>query len=265
MAPPVDMQALLRRQRIRMTPNISDVFGTPDQVQQNPDQDAQWQLLQQQMQQENEARFAPRQNTTATIAPINTSDKLKSQFFSKGDISAPYQRQADRANSLFADQDYFRQLQAQANAAYQQGIQGANAGAGYTPPTGTDIGSRIVAAAMKELGIPYSWGGGGAKGPSRGIKQGANTVGFDCSGLVQYAYAQVGLKMPRVSYGQLQTGSRSAIKNLRPGDLVGFGNGHHIAIYLGNGKIIEAPHTGAKVRIRNIGKGENVWGVKVYH
>lgn len=127
----------------------------------------------------------------------------------------------------------------------------------------------IIQSALQQQGIPYSWGGGGPSGPTLGQptgsfpKQATTTVGFDCSGLVQYAYAKAGIKMPRVSYGQLKQGSRTAINSLQPGDLVGFGNGSHIAIYLGNGKIIEAPYTGANVRVRKLNSSDykRAWGV----
>lgn len=129
--------------------------------------------------------------------------------------------------------------------------------------------AKIIEAAKKFIGTPYSWGGGNSKGPTLGSgtgsypQQATTTVGFDCSGLVQYAYAQVGIKMPRVSYGQLKQGTRTAVKSLQPGDLVGFGDGHHIAIYVGNGKIIEAPRTGLNVRVRALSAGEmkSAWGV----
>lgn len=131
--------------------------------------------------------------------------------------------------------------------------------------------NKILQAAMSQQGVPYSWGGGNASGPTLGQptgaypKQATTTVGFDCSGLVQYAYAKAGIKMPRVSYGQLKMGGKTAIANLQPGDLVGFGNGSHIAIYMGNGQIIEAPSTFKNVRVRKLSPSElkNAWGVHI--
>lgn len=107
-----------------------------------------------------------------------------------------------------------------------------------------------ISAASKYIGTPYSWGGGSLKGPSRGIGRGARTVGFDCSGLVRYAYAQVGKSMPRHSSAQFAMGKRTSVNNLRPGDLVG--RPGHIAIYIGNGKILEAPSTGKHVRVMSM-------------
>jgi cell wall-associated NlpC family hydrolase len=70
---------------------------------------------------------------------------------------------------------------------------------------------------------------------------------------MMYAFGKNGFSLPRVSYDQLKQGQMTSVSNLRPGDLVGFENGSHIALYLGNGRILEAPHTGADVRVRSLG------------
>jgi cell wall-associated NlpC family hydrolase len=120
---------------------------------------------------------------------------------------------------------------------------------------------KVIATAMQQLGTPYSWGGGGVGGASAGFAQGAGTVGFDCSSLMMFAFGKAGYSLPRVSYDQLKQGQRTDVSSLKPGDLVGFGDGHHIALYLGGGQILEAPHTGANVRVRSLGSNENAWGV----
>lgn len=125
-----------------------------------------------------------------------------------------------------------------------------------------------MAAAQRWIGVPYVYGGGGVAGPSRSALAHGNPdqVGFDCSGFVQYVLTKGGMSgVPRLSYDQLKMGQRVSLSALQPGDLVGFGDGHHIAIYLGNGQIIEAPHTGANVRIRSLGKSEDAWGVSLAH
>jgi cell wall-associated NlpC family hydrolase len=123
-------------------------------------------------------------------------------------------------------------------------------------------GSRglIIQKAMAQLGTPYVWGG-------------TSPGGFDCSGLVQWAYAQAGINLPRISYAQASSGVRTPISQLQPGDLVAFdennrngpGMADHISIYLGNNQILEAPHTGADVRVRTLGPGDetNAWGVSM--
>ena len=134
-------------------------------------------------------------------------------------------------------------------------------------PQGSGTGAAIVAAAMKWIGTPYSWGGGGPSGPSRGIcctrvqrADGSKIVGFDCSGLTQYAAAQVGIKLPRQSQYQSRVGnfipSSDGLAALRPGDLVFFGHVpslwtsiYHVGIYVGGGKMVNAPKPGYGVRV----------------
>lgn len=115
---------------------------------------------------------------------------------------------------------------------------------------------KVIAAALAQIGTPYSWGGGGTKGKSTGVGRGAGTVGFDCSGLVQYALNAGGMSTPdMVAAQQMRLGTRADIAQLQPGDLVATTSGGHIAIYLGGGKMIEAPHTGAFVRISPVRQG----------
>jgi len=107
----------------------------------------------------------------------------------------------------------------------------------------------VTGAALAQRGTPYSWGGGTPSGPTRGFAQGANTVGFDCSSLVQYAWAKVGVSLPRTTYDQINVGQ--SIPNLsqaRPGDLL-FPSTGHVQMYLGNGKVVEAPRTGGVVQV----------------
>ncbi|MEU8272590.1 NlpC/P60 family protein, partial [Sphaerisporangium sp. NPDC049002] len=114
-------------------------------------------------------------------------------------------------------------------------------------------GHKAVAAARTRIGTPYSWGGGGLDGPSTGIGRGANTVGFDCSGLVRYGWYQaVKRAMPRTTYTQWPWSRH--VDTPAEGDL-GFtsfssstGLPEHVTMYSGNNKIIEAPYTGSFVR-----------------
>jgi hypothetical protein len=109
----------------------------------------------------------------------------------------------------------------------------------------------VIARAMSQRGVPYSWGGGNAAGPSRGIDSGANTVGFDCSGLVLYAFAGVGVKLPHYSGSQYNLGRKIPAAQMQRGDAIFWGPGgsQHVAIYLGNNQMIEAPYTGSVVKI----------------
>jgi cell wall-associated NlpC family hydrolase len=127
----------------------------------------------------------------------------------------------------------------------------------------TSFRDKVIAAAMSQLGVPYSWGGGSKKGPSVGFGKGAGIRGFDCSSLVMYAFAQAGFSMPRTGRPQLRQGRRVPLSELKPGDFLGWGDGHHIALYLGNGKYIHAPTTGRNVEIKTLGKGSSAWGVSL--
>jgi hypothetical protein len=111
---------------------------------------------------------------------------------------------------------------------------------------GGPLALTAVAEAKKHLGTPYQWGGSTPQ------------TGFDCSGLVQWAYAKAGIEVPRTSEQQILAPNGKPVDrgHLRPGDLVFFRNAggdvHHVGISLGGDKFINAPHTGAKVRIDDL-------------
>ncbi len=109
----------------------------------------------------------------------------------------------------------------------------------------------VIRRAMSQMGVPYSWGGGTAAGPSRGIDSGAGTVGFDCSGIVLYAFAGVGIKLPHYSGDQYNAGRKIPSSQMRRGDLIFYGPNasQHEALYLGQGVMLEAPFTGSDVHI----------------
>ena len=107
----------------------------------------------------------------------------------------------------------------------------------------------VVQRALAQRGVPFLYGGGNAAGPTRGTGLKANIVGFDASGLIQYAYAGAGLKMPRTSGEQCNVGRKVAPSQARPGDLLCYGPGgtQSVAMYLGNGQMIEATEPGVTV------------------
>ncbi|BBY16228.1 peptidoglycan endopeptidase RipA [Mycolicibacterium litorale] len=109
----------------------------------------------------------------------------------------------------------------------------------------------VIRRAMSQMGVPYSWGGGNAAGPSRGIDSGAGTVGFDCSGLMLYAFAGVGIKLDHYSGSQYNAGRKVPNSQMRRGDMLFWGPNasQHVALYLGDGQMLEAPYTGSVVKI----------------
>jgi cell wall-associated NlpC family hydrolase len=125
---------------------------------------------------------------------------------------------------------------------------GAAAGAGSsgTKATGTmgagKTGAAAVAVAMKYLGTPYKYGGSTPE------------TGFDCSGLVQWSFKQIGVQLPRVAADQGNSGSAIDVLSVVIGDLIfkalpGKG-AHHVAMIAGGGNLIEAAHTGTNIRLR---------------
>ncbi len=113
--------------------------------------------------------------------------------------------------------------------------------AGGTAGDATGTARAAVAAARTRTGAPYAWG---ATGPST----------FDCSGLTQWAYRQAGVAVPRTSRQQYAALPKVPLDRLQPGDLVFYASGddpstiHHVALYLGGGRVLHAPHTGDVVR-----------------
>lgn len=126
--------------------------------------------------------------------------------------------------------------------------------AGARSPTS---GSAVVSEAERFLGVPYVWGG-------------ATPSGFDCSGLVQYVYAQLGVHLPRTTYTQVKVGSPVAtLTQAQPGDLVFFAGSDgtlsspgHVGIYVGSGKMIDAPYTGTVVQVQAVSSGGPVVAIR---
>jgi cell wall-associated NlpC family hydrolase len=107
-------------------------------------------------------------------------------------------------------------------------------------PTPSGGNTQVVSIAMQYLGVPYHWGGASPQ------------TGFDCSGLVMYVFAQVGISLPHFAAAQYHYGTAVARDQLEPGDLVFFDNLNHVGIYIGNDQFIHAPHTGDVVRITSM-------------
>ncbi|WP_371258689.1 NlpC/P60 family protein [Streptomyces sp. CC53] len=142
---------------------------------------------------------------------------------------------------------------------------------GSTNTATTTQAATAVNAARSMLGTPYSWGGGNANGPSKGIccspngSSGTTITGFDCSGLTLYAYAKAGIPLPRTAAQQYAASEPVKPGQQRPGDLVFYGtsaaNIHHVGIYVGNGWILDAPRPGTEVRYSPMDTMPDLYGI----
>jgi cell wall-associated NlpC family hydrolase len=103
-----------------------------------------------------------------------------------------------------------------------------------TPPTRAE---RAVTFAIDAVGVPYRWGG---ESPA---------TGFDCSGLVRWAYGRVGIDLPHNSYALYGEGRRVREAGMEPGDILFFEGLGHVGLYLGHGRMVHAPQTGRNVEV----------------
>jgi cell wall-associated NlpC family hydrolase len=133
---------------------------------------------------------------------------------------------------------------AQAAAAAQASPSQPSTGV-VTPPVNIPVANpgvghpQAAQIALNYLGVPYVWGG-------------ASPSGFDCSGLVMYVYAQLGISLPHYTVAQWNATLPISTSELQPGDLVFFDGLGHVGIYIGGGQFVHAPHTGTVVQIASL-------------
>jgi cell wall-associated NlpC family hydrolase len=107
----------------------------------------------------------------------------------------------------------------------------------HLPPAKNKKAAAAIHEALSLIGVPYRWGGTTRAG------------GFDCSGFTQHVWAAAGVKIPRTVRAQARAGKQISLSKVEPGDLVVFyPTQHHVGIYVGNGLVIDSPHSGASVR-----------------
>ena len=108
-----------------------------------------------------------------------------------------------------------------------------------SPGSSTDAAQSAVDFAMSKVGLPYVWGGSGPNG-------------YDCSGLVQAAYAQAGVTLPRTTWDQVNAGTRVSLADVQVGDLVFFYDNSHVGLYIGNGKVVNALNENVGILVSDI-------------
>jgi cell wall-associated NlpC family hydrolase len=115
------------------------------------------------------------------------------------------------------------------------------------------LGERVARVALKAVGVPYRWGGS------------SPTSGFDCSGLVYWTYGRMGIEVPHSSYALYDVGRRVKRAELEPGDVLFFSGLGHVGLYLGEGRMVHAPHSGRRVEVVRLGRsryGERLIGAR---
>jgi cell wall-associated NlpC family hydrolase len=183
----------------------------------------------------------------ARAAELGQQQRLLASIHSSISQLQAQEAARERAARIAAEQRLKAELAAQAAARKRAREQAAPAPPStpvLTPPppvsvpTGNSAGHPQAASiALGELGVPYVYGG-------------ASPAGFDCSGLVMWVYARLGISLPH--YTVAQWNATQPISSPEPGDLVFFNNLGHVGIYIGGGRFVDAPHTGSVVRIDSI-------------
>jgi hypothetical protein len=130
------------------------------------------------------------------------------------------------------------------------GLAARGAAAAMKMPPHEETGVRISEYARRFVGVPYRWGGSSPRG------------GFDCSGFVAFVYRHFGVRLPHYTYSQYGRGRYISRRRLEPGDLVFFNGLSHVGLYVGSGRFIHAPHSGARVRVDLIGRGGSFAGAR---
>ncbi len=189
-------------------------------------------------------RRAHSEQQTIVAQKAAQKQRIESQLASRRQLLSSIKGQIAQMRAVEAAQQ--RQLAAEARSRLAGGVQVPVSGVGIsasTPEGSTvappNVHGGVVGIAMRYLGVPYVWGG-------------SSPSGFDCSGLVSYVFAQIGVSLPHSSYAQFGIGTPVSIGELQPGDLVFFTGASHVGIYIGGGQFIHAPHTGDVVKISSL-------------
>jgi len=221
---------------------------------------------------EDDARAAAERAKQASEAAAATVANVQAKAVAQAALLAQVRAQREQVNAqlaaaissdadLRAQRDRFVSWQEQVAAAERaqaQAAAGRVGGGGIV--RGAGAVRRVIDRAMSQLGVQYAWGGGNGRGPTLGVRDGGvadafgdfRRVGFDCSGLMIYAFAGAGLSLPHYSGYQYSSGRQVPVGARQPGDMLFFANDGvigHVALYVGNGMMIEAPYSGSAVRL----------------
>jgi peptidoglycan DL-endopeptidase CwlO len=191
-----------------------------------------------------ELRKAHTEQRTIVAQKAAQKQRIESQLASRRQLLSSIKGEIARIRA--AEEAQQRQLAATARSRLsgQQFPSAEGMGVSASTPEGSivappNVHGGVVGIAMRYLGVPYVWGG-------------SSPNGFDCSGLVVYAFAQIGISLPHSTYALWNVGSPVSRDQLQPGDLVFFSGLGHMGIYIGGGQFIHAPHTGDHVKISSM-------------
>ncbi|MFJ9786974.1 NlpC/P60 family protein [Amycolatopsis sp. NPDC101161] len=230
-------------------------------------------------QKQDAARQAKTSADSAQARAISAQDSQATQNTqlekNKSDVEQQLYAAQAKVNGLQGQrqryQDWLAEKQREDDERARQAALGSSGGGGGRPaskpasgPAGSSI-EAVIARALSKIGLPYAWGGGNASGPTRGIRDGGvadrygdyNKIGFDCSGLMIYAFAGV-ISLPHYSGYQYTSGRQVPLSQMRRGDMLFYGGPggiHHVALYLGGGQMVEAPQSGLRVRVAPVRYG----------
>ncbi len=212
---------------------------------------------------EDDARAAEQRAEAASAAAAAAVASVQAKAAAQAALLAQVRTQREQvaaqlAAALAGDAD----LRAQRDrfVSWQEAVAAAQrAGVGQVV-RGTGAVRSVIDRAMAQLGVQYAWGGGNGRGPTLGVRDGGiadafgdyRRVGFDCSGLMIYAFAAAGVALPHYSGYQYTAGRQVPIGSRQPGDMLFYaedGSIGHVALYVGNGMMVEAPYSGAAVRL----------------
>lgn len=220
---------------------------------------------------EDDARAAAERARQASDAAAATVANVQAKAAAQAALLAQVRAQREQVNTqlaaaissdatLRAQRDRYVSWQEQVAAAERAQAQAAAGRVGGGIIRGAGAVRGVIDRAMSQLGVQYAWGGGNGRGPTLGVRDGGvadafgdyRRVGFDCSGLMIYAFAGAGVALPHYSGYQYTSGRQVPIGARQPGDMLFFANDGvigHVALYVGNGMMIEAPYSGSAVRL----------------
>ncbi|WP_084467882.1 NlpC/P60 family protein [Actinokineospora inagensis] len=208
---------------------------------------------------------------TADEATARAQQAQRDQLARSHDLQATradYERQLDEAQAnvggLENQRARYQQWLADKKREDEENARRAASGHPVAPAAGR--ARAVIERALSQLGVEYAWGGGDEDGPTRGIRDGGVAdsygdyakIGFDCSGLMIYAFAGVGVDLPHYSGYQATSGRQVPLSQMAPGDLLFWSTDgliHHVALYIGDGQMVEAPYSGSHVRIAPVRYG----------